>query len=64
MTDLQAEHVAHLTSMLRETDWQVERDSGSQWLADQLYQRGARAPFGHSHPVARESRAATDTEEH
>ncbi len=44
-----AEHIASLTSMLKEFYWQGMTDAGSQALAMQLYDRGARAPHGHSH---------------
>lgn len=47
-----AEHIAALTSMLKEFYWQGMTDAGSQALAMQLYERGARAPHGHHHPVA------------
>lgn len=46
----QAEHIASLTSMLKEFYWQGMTDAGSQALAMELYSRGARAPHGHTHP--------------
>jgi len=45
----QAEHIAALTSMLKEFYWQGMTDAGSQALAMELYRRGARAPHGHKH---------------
>lgn len=47
----QAEHIAALTSMLKEFYWQGMTDAGSQALAMELYRRGARAPHGHKHPI-------------
>lgn len=47
----EAQHRSSLTMMLKETEWQINKDLGSQWLADELYARGARAPFGHFHPT-------------
>lgn len=48
-----AEHIAGLTSMLKEFYWQGMTDAGSQALAMELYSRGARAPHGHQHPNVR-----------
>lgn len=42
-------HIAHLTALLKETEWQVSTNLGSAWLAQELYKRGARTPFGHFH---------------
>lgn len=50
ITPSKAEHIASLTSMLKEFYWQGMTDAGSQALAMQLYERGARAPHGHVHP--------------
>ena len=50
-----AEHMAGLASMLKEFYWQGMTNAGSQALADELYRRGARAPYGHFHPPEEEA---------